>query len=90
VGAAPQSASRAVLEAMREAGVRYLFANLGSDHTGIMEAYAQERRDGPSGTLPELLLCPHESVAEPPRAAWSRVHIGTARALHEQGFYART
>ena len=37
--------SWAMLEAMREAGVRYLFANLGSDHTGIVETYAQAYRE---------------------------------------------
>ena len=53
----------AVLEAMREAGVRYAFANLGSDHTGFLEAYALARRKGGSGRFPELILCPHETVA---------------------------
>jgi acetolactate synthase-1/2/3 large subunit len=55
--------SVALLEAMREAGIRYLFANLGSDHTGIIEAYAQAGPDGWQGRFPELLLCPHEFVA---------------------------
>jgi acetolactate synthase I/II/III large subunit len=55
--------SWAMLEAMREAGVRYLFANLGSDHTGIVEAYAQAQRDGCAAALPELVICPHEFVA---------------------------
>lgn len=55
--------STALLEAMREAGARYVFANLGSDHTGIMEAYALASRAGASRPLPELILCPHESVA---------------------------
>jgi acetolactate synthase I/II/III large subunit len=55
--------STALLEAMREAGARYAFANLGSDHTGIMEAYALAKSSGTLPSLPELLLCPHESVA---------------------------
>ena len=55
--------STAVLEAMREAGARYAFANLGSDHTGIMEAYAQAKASGTLDALPELILCPHEHVA---------------------------
>jgi acetolactate synthase I/II/III large subunit len=55
--------STALLEAMREAGARYAFANLGSDHTGIMEAYAQAKAAGTLDALPELILCPHESVA---------------------------
>lgn len=55
--------SVAMLEAMHEAGVRYLFANLGSDHTGIIEAYSQAGPDGWAGRFPELVLCPHEMVA---------------------------
>ncbi len=57
------TASTALLEAMREAGVRYAFANLGSDHTGIMEAYAHAKGAGTLESLPELILCPHETVA---------------------------
>ena len=53
----------ALLEAMREAGVRYAFANLGSDHTGFIEAYARAQREGSTGRFPELILCPHETVA---------------------------
>ena len=55
--------STALLEAMREAGIRYAFANLGSDHTGIMEAYTLAKGSGTLHSLPELILCPHESVA---------------------------
>ena len=55
--------STAFLEALREAGIRYAFANLGSDHTGIIEAYSQAARLGTLDQLPELVLCPHESVA---------------------------
>jgi acetolactate synthase I/II/III large subunit len=55
--------STALLEAMREAGARYAFANLGSDHTGIMEAYAHAKGAGTLQALPELILCPHEGVA---------------------------
>src|SRR5712691_195274 len=60
-----RTTSRVLLETMREAGIRYLFANLGSDHTGIIEAYAREGRDGPAAAFPELVLCPHEGVALP-------------------------
>jgi acetolactate synthase I/II/III large subunit len=55
--------STALLEAMREAGARFAFANLGSDHTGIMEAYAHAKASGTLDSLPELILCPHEGVA---------------------------
>ena len=55
--------STAFLEALREAGIRYAFANLGSDHTGFIEAYSQAARLGTLDQFPELVLCPHESVA---------------------------
>ena len=47
--------STALLEAMREAGARFAFANLGSDHTGIMEAYAHAKASGTLDSLPELI-----------------------------------
>ena len=58
--------STAFLEALAEAGVRYIFANLGSDHPGILEAVAQARAGsgGPRGVVPpDLIICPHETVA---------------------------
>ena len=33
--------STAFLEALAEAGVRYIFANFGSDHPGLIEALAR-------------------------------------------------
>ncbi len=72
--------SQAVLEAMRDAGVRYLFANLGSDHTGIVEAYAQARSDGGADALPELVLCPHEFVALSAAQGYAQVS-GEAQAV---------
>jgi len=57
------STSTAFLEALAEAGVRYLFANLGSDHPGLIEALAQVRAEGRRAELPELIVCPHEMVA---------------------------
>ncbi len=38
--------STAFLEALAEAGVKYLFANLGSDHPGMIEALAPGARRG--------------------------------------------
>jgi acetolactate synthase-1/2/3 large subunit len=55
------STSNAFLEALAEAGVRYIFANLGSDHPGIIEALAQAKAEG--ARLPSLIVCPHETVA---------------------------
>jgi acetolactate synthase I/II/III large subunit len=55
--------STAFLEALAEAGVKYVFANLGSDHPGLIEALAQARAEGREGELPRLIVCPHEVVA---------------------------
>jgi acetolactate synthase-1/2/3 large subunit len=71
---------RALLETMREAGVRYLFANLGSDHTAIIEAYAQASKAGDTGSLPELILCPHEGVALSAAQGYAQVS-GEAQAV---------
>jgi acetolactate synthase I/II/III large subunit len=76
----PGTASRALLAALREAGVRYLFANLGSDHTGIVEAYARARQDGSLGELPELVICPHEFVALSAAHGYTQV-TGEAQAV---------
>jgi len=76
----PYTVSRALLEAMREAGVTYLFANLGSDHTGIVEAYAQARAEGGTDALPELVLCPHEFVALSAAQGYAQVS-GEAQAV---------
>jgi acetolactate synthase I/II/III large subunit len=55
--------STAFLEALADAGVRYLFANLGSDHPSLIEAMARADAEGTRGRLPELIVCPHEIVA---------------------------
>ena len=55
--------STAFLEALAEAGVKYLFANIGSDHPGLIEALAQARAAGREGEFPRLIVCPHETVA---------------------------
>ena len=57
------STSSAFLEALAEAGIRYMFANLGSDHPGLIEALAQARAGERRAGLPELIVCPHETVA---------------------------
>lgn len=53
--------STAFLEALQEAGVSYIFANLGSDHPAIIESLAQAQKDNKK--LPKLIICPHEMVA---------------------------
>jgi acetolactate synthase-1/2/3 large subunit len=72
--------STAFLEALAEAGVRYLFANLGSDHPGIIEALAAARADGRAAELPELIVCPHEVVAISAAHAYAMV-TGEAQAV---------
>ncbi|KAF5537675.1 acetolactate synthase [Fusarium phyllophilum] len=53
------SASFAFFEALYEAGVRYVFANLGSDHPAIMEALAKAR-ELDDVKFPTVITCPHE------------------------------
>jgi acetolactate synthase-1/2/3 large subunit len=55
--------STAFLEALAEAGVQFVFANLGSDHPGLIEAFAQAKAAGRDKDLPRLIVCPHEMVA---------------------------
>ena len=57
--------SSAILSALREAGVQYLFVNLGSDHSAFMEAYAIARAspDGGDFPYPDVITCPNEMVA---------------------------
>jgi acetolactate synthase I/II/III large subunit len=55
--------STAFLEALAEAGVSYAFANFGSDHPGLIEAYAQAEAQGRVDAYPQLIICPHEIVA---------------------------
>jgi acetolactate synthase-1/2/3 large subunit len=51
----------AFLEALIETGVEYVFANLGSDHSSIVEAYAAAHRAGKK--VPQFITAPHEMVA---------------------------
>jgi acetolactate synthase I/II/III large subunit len=55
------TASTAFLEALVEAGISYIFANLGSDHPPIVEAMAEAKVSG--RRAPELITCPNEMVA---------------------------
>jgi len=51
----------ALIEALVDAGVSYLFVNFGSDHPGIVEALAQARATGKP--VPKIITCPNEMVA---------------------------
>jgi acetolactate synthase-1/2/3 large subunit len=55
------TASAALLEACVEAGIDYIFANLGSDHPPLIEALAAARAQGRKA--PRLITCPNEMVA---------------------------
>src|SRR3974390_3539769 len=78
----------AFLEALAEAGVRYIFANLGSDHPGLIEALARARAERREDQFPRLVVCPHETVAlsaahayasvsRQPQAVLVHVDVGT-------------
>src|SRR4051812_20707402 len=53
--------ARAFLEALCDAGVEYIFANLGSDHPGLIEAIAAAAEAGRA--MPKVITCPNEMVA---------------------------
>ncbi|SFJ59690.1 thiamine pyrophosphate-requiring protein [Brevibacillus centrosporus] len=57
----PYNTADALLDALQEWGVSYLFSNLGSDHPAIIEGLAKAKAAGRA--LPEVIICPHESVA---------------------------
>jgi acetolactate synthase-1/2/3 large subunit len=58
---ARETVSDVFLETLYELGVRYLFANLGTDYPPIIETLAKYKELG--RPLPELLICPHEVPA---------------------------
>jgi acetolactate synthase-1/2/3 large subunit len=68
----------ALLEALQEAGVQYLFTNLGSDHTSLMEAIAEARQAGRE--TPRQITCPHEMVALSAAHGYAQV-TGRAQAV---------
>ncbi|WP_335342485.1 thiamine pyrophosphate-requiring protein [Polycladomyces zharkentensis] len=51
----------ALMEALQEAGVSYIFANLGSDHPALIESWAQAKVQ--NRLFPQIVICPHEMVA---------------------------
>ena len=55
------TAATAFLNALHEAGVSYIFANLGTDHPPIVESLAEANVTG--RPVPQLITCPHEMVA---------------------------
>ena len=73
--------STAFLEALAEAGVKYVFANLGSDHPGLIEAVARAKAEGREDQFPQLVVCPHETVAMSAAHAYALVSGGPSAVL---------
>ncbi|KAF3406998.1 Benzoylformate decarboxylase [Talaromyces pinophilus] len=55
------SAASAFFEAIHQAGVRYCFVNLGSDHPAVLEAMLKAKQEN-SQTFPNIITCPSELV----------------------------
>ena len=55
------TASDALMSGLHEAGVSYIFGNLGSDHADIIETLAKAAGNGTP--MPKVVLCPHEGAA---------------------------
>lgn len=72
------TAGTAFLEALREAGVSYIFANLGSDHPAIVESI-EEGKASARG-FPVMLTCPNEMVALSAAHGYAQV-TGEAQAV---------
>src|SRR6266511_4417762 len=58
---ASYSAANYLLEGLQEAGIDYLFSNMGTDHAPIIEALAGRKKR--NQTLPKVIVCPHENTA---------------------------
>lgn len=72
------TAGTAFLEALKEAGVSYIFANLGSDHPAIVESIAEGKATGHK--FPVMLTCPNEMVALSAAHGYAQVS-GQAQAV---------
>lgn len=70
--------STAFLEALDEAGVSYVFANLGSDHPALVEAFAEARATGRK--VPKMITCPNEMVGMSAAHGFAQVS-GAAQAV---------
>lgn len=55
----PRTGAEALLTALKDCGVRYLFANAGTDFPPVIEGLARL----PAGSAPEPLTIPHETAA---------------------------
>lgn len=68
----------ALMEALSEAGVSNIFANLGSDHPAIIESWAQAKLQDKD--IPNIIICPHEFVAISAAHGYAQV-TGEAQAV---------
>ena len=74
-----RSASTALLEALQEAGVAFIFANLGSDHPGIVESLAEAKATG--RPVPRLITCPNEMVALSAAQGYAQIALRPAAVI---------
>jgi len=72
------TASDALMSGLYEAGVSYIFGNLGSDHADIIETMAKAADNGTP--LPKVVLCPHEGAAMAAAHGYAQVS-GRAQAV---------
>ena len=56
-----RTAADLYLHALKRRGIKYIFANSGTDFTPIVDGIAHARETG--GDIPEFILVPHENVA---------------------------
>jgi acetolactate synthase-1/2/3 large subunit len=75
------STSSAFLDALVEAGVSFIFANLGSDHPALVEAIAEARSSGRA--MPEVITCPNEMVGmSAAHGFWQMSGVAQAVLVH--------
>uniref|UniRef100_A0A0B7KBA4 Uncharacterized protein n=1 Tax=Bionectria ochroleuca TaxID=29856 RepID=A0A0B7KBA4_BIOOC len=67
------------LEALYDAGTRYCFVNLGSDHPALLEAMAASKLDK-TRRIPTIITCPSELVALSAALGYAQV-TGTAQCV---------
>ncbi|MFM8769337.1 MAG: thiamine pyrophosphate-binding protein [Rubrivivax sp.] len=53
--------ARHFIDGLHEAGIDWLFCNLGTDHVTLVDELARAEMEGRAA--PRVLLCPHENVA---------------------------
>jgi acetolactate synthase-1/2/3 large subunit len=82
-----ETGAEELLATLWEQGVRYIFANLGTDYPALVEAFARARALG--ATVPTVIICQHEilalsaaqgyaQVTRQPQAVFVHVDVGTA------------